>query len=1833
MKSSEETTQKKKDGISTLNEESGLSKPRLWFFRLIETSIDNSPRSSLLAYACYGYFYLHLLNIILSVPYPLNEVSSALKRVVLIATLDVHDTRYLGYHIFFGVYMCIVILLFILIQLPEGVLHFLSKPALRIWGLIYYINPWIIFPFTTNSFVVGIHCSDASNFLGQQGACDSVTRWVFLVYSIISLIFTLIMTFINLYASSTIVSRKWKLFSYSSWEHLFLIFYFFAVQIVMIFEYDSPNYGVIMGIMSLCGLLFATFLFYITMNFTHNVVMMIKILGYSINLTTSILVSLGQISSVKDFLETGATAKTLLCLMVLIIFITRALLNIFRKKLQEIISTSTKDLKHPLHVFHQYIIFSAYLKHGAKFENSDKVRKTREELMLRGLINMHLETCINSDCYCRSRGYLYDASVNQQGDESVSELYDRVFVKYLLRDILEAGLKKFPRSFTLGFAFAKCSMLKLGHMNRAYSTMMSLKRDQNSMFEAFYIFYGQKQLRLITKLTKQNDTSPLGLVDSKFLEFEPFYADFTAKMKRYTELSLLFVDNIDRQEVALIELQTIGLQTVQVYHEIEKMWDEFIREYSESFRRPYLMYGLFLFLVANQPYSGSKLLEYYQKKYFDSRDGREKHTNFDTFDNMNANFFICIDGSKRRLGHILYTSHNAEDFTGYARELLLRSNVSTLMTKFFAVHHNSFLLSHIDKGTQNILLQSRELLLQRKDGFIFPILQRTSFYIDPKHGISYMAMLTKSQNPYEYILVTHEGFIDSFTEKVGKLLNLNKNVENDAKPIAKLQFLCEEFDSVNRARNVELLFEKNWKIQGRLNVVNDSRCQRYFDESGNVVAEYREEINKYLQLSNDIKDGFILRIKPFEEANKQRKSFNGTDRDDLPTYTVYCHFEEQFFMENTTFIRSIAIESITREGTKVIETGAKRSVSVYDPVKKAFRADTTSDTHSMTQSIPEDIVGASLNKAIDNLKFRVGERNFTSMKSAFSLASLPVGRTLSLQSNILGGLDHSFTKRSEISYTKRSETDHEIEIMQNPYPQEQTEEEGNDKTYQTISNFGNNFTDNQSDRQPDASGHRPLAFGLEKRARLSSQSFLAAGLPSTNRKLVENDKEYGTQKISLKKADLSNLFNADVPSRYLERSMNNNSTGNMKKIVEKESTGANVQVSKESKLLTKKDGQAIQQVLKQIINQNYYDQKLIEGQKSSIGSSTTSSGIRSFAKQVELLLKSTNYSSIIKRFQLFALVFFLALIGFWLAVEEIASTSLTAVAADQVVIKDSYERLEALVEITRLATYVLLEEQGIFEHTRLAGPFQHNSDYESFNLEQLQIAQSTLRTLNDNLRGDLTHISEELAKSVYDDFVPFTIYGDGTSDTLTLQSLQATSYVSSFAHDLSTLAKNHFDENNPVLKTILINSMDKLTVDAEEMPSKFIAQIDYSLDEDLAVLIIFAILSIVLTIISILIFAYVIRRLYIKKVAFFNLFCAVTPEELIYMKSEILAFQQIVSMAYLEEATLIEYRAKSQGALHNKAVGKLRQETKKTSAMIQNRGNHKFLKRGSTRHLSRRVYLRFIPLFYLFVIATVIYSAVLIQFKRFQTTEKELILSQYIGVEDRLHLHSLAMAGIYLLVSYNGQFSLRMNDITTELATILDKLYSYDEFLSSFNGESVESEEWSNIVHGNYCLNVSATLKDECETVGSGACTRGITGMDTFMNQVHTRILQTWLDSDGSMSRQQLKELLVQDGVEDSELMYTRYFYPAYIHFIEVMQSSITEATHEEAGLITTFSVLFYILSTIGILSVFALLNVLRKEDIELRKILRQIPIQIIITNATLKKALKKNFLDMRLLI
>ena len=246
------------------------------------------------------------------------------------------------------------------------------------------------------------------------------------------------------------------------------------------------------------------------------------------------------------------------------------------------------------------------------------------------------------------------------------------------------------------------------------------------------------------------------------------------------------------------ELYNLSVEANSGADNLSRIWDNITKKHSRLSFRDHLLYGLYQSLTRACPYSAENTLQ----KYFSISAVYSTQRNTDIFLTKNnvsdpQTVIVYISVLKESLGQIAFTTRNIEDFLGYSSSEVYERNINELMPKFYRERHNKILRAHVELNRTSIVNKNRQVYPRKKNGFITPANLYVSIFPYFQKQLLYLGVLRPIQTYDEFILVLPDGIVDSYSQNIAKLLNLNI----DSKKRLRLKNICPELDNFHKAFN------------------------------------------------------------------------------------------------------------------------------------------------------------------------------------------------------------------------------------------------------------------------------------------------------------------------------------------------------------------------------------------------------------------------------------------------------------------------------------------------------------------------------------------------------------------------------------------------------------------------------------------------------------------------------------------------------------------------------------------------------------------------------------------------------------------------------------------------------------------------------------------------------------------------------------------------------------------------------------------------------------------------------------------------------------------------
>ena len=367
-------------------------------------------------------------------------------------------------------------------------------------------------------------------------------------------------------------------------------------------------------------------------------------------------------------------------------------------------------------------------------------------------------------------------------------------IKIFLIRMMESWLRRNPQDHLIKLILAEFMVKDFGLVCEPYllsQNVMKIGPNINLRLSALKI--RENIQGTIKSYNKKNTHFDLSL----FFKGPEIYNELTKKIAFQVEDSHNFYKTIQEKEPDLVSVIESAKTIIQRKTEILQFCESFPKDLLEAYITLLLVYGIYKITVNFEYEEGKNLLERYQnfvKKRFHLKNNFE--IDEETLYSEN-NIIFLISTSKSEFGSIVSCGgENVTKLFGEKAYTLIGKNIKTLMPPFFQKIHDGFIKKKL-KTSANIL-PSKTFMTFAKDnqGFIFPINLLTVLFPFINRGFFFSGIIRPIFSQLNYILLTEDSVIDSFSKGIKDKLGLPSPLEGRR---VKITHICKSFDAINKA--------------------------------------------------------------------------------------------------------------------------------------------------------------------------------------------------------------------------------------------------------------------------------------------------------------------------------------------------------------------------------------------------------------------------------------------------------------------------------------------------------------------------------------------------------------------------------------------------------------------------------------------------------------------------------------------------------------------------------------------------------------------------------------------------------------------------------------------------------------------------------------------------------------------------------------------------------------------------------------------------------------------------------------------------------------------------
>ena len=707
---------------------------------------------------------------------------------------------------FLRVFAWILSLSYMILYLAMRFIYFKEKKSKTLEKIFTLFNTFYAMVFLLPCLEVlikDIICDSA--VLQQFGhECLQKEHVVIFLFSLISTFACLFMSFLSIFFSQNGMYGKTNCLSGENRGYDFLIssIKVLLVSTSIILE-DSPGFKHAYFSLNLVYsiILFCSFLIYFPYN--KRIIEMLCISWLAIYLAHSLGTLISSVSEDPDFMASFPFVGFA------VLIITFAILAYQQSKFRLIIKeqvSSTRELVRKVQQIFQ-------LKHSHELNSNG-------EICFRGIISRHLDTCIESDCFCKQME-LYDPKKERTLDLEKWTTSKSVVLKYYARLLFEQQLKKTPLDTDLLISYANFLFQKF------HNTHLSLYQLMIVTNHKVYLYPRQRQkiFKLRHQISeyidaKNADALEVAMEIENVLRVEDQFTKVLETMKEIIQKSLNFWKYLAEKELNMKKIHRLAKELSNTVDATIQLWSP-LKPYLQKYKKLMYYYNWFLkeFLIKKTIVSEEQVDDLFDDDMYSVHSNDFIHILKNDHILFNDDTpVIHISGNPMDLGRIIKLNRATMKVFGYTKEELLKSNVSKLMPKIIGDKHTSYLEAHTKTGKAKVLYEQRKVFGRNREGYVFPMWLIVKQFNNLQGLVEYVGLIRpmseKKEDPHEYILLNEYGEVGGITKNLVPLLGikeekLHKKSFNIAMLAPKLiQFLTlrqflQEFDPEREKQKIK----------------------------------------------------------------------------------------------------------------------------------------------------------------------------------------------------------------------------------------------------------------------------------------------------------------------------------------------------------------------------------------------------------------------------------------------------------------------------------------------------------------------------------------------------------------------------------------------------------------------------------------------------------------------------------------------------------------------------------------------------------------------------------------------------------------------------------------------------------------------------------------------------------------------------------------------------------------------------------------------------------------------------------------------------------------------
>ena len=420
---------------------------------------------------------------------------------------------------------------------------------------------------------------------------------------------------------------------------------------------------------------------------------------------------------------------------------------------------------------------------------------TKNEILLKGVIQIHEETCLNEECPLKK----FLENPNNFTIQKTSLLH-------YINNHFSLGIKKFPNSRLLLMIFVQFNYEKKYNLNAAKTYLAKLEKQKNSLSEDYVIHCIKQNIQSVNKLNDMNDGNEMikveDTIEQKYQRLK-FLVETSTKL--YGEFWGILAANLTNN-LNLNKLFVLGNKLNKFLNEINSLWENDLKNKKIDLENQSVaqLYAYFLReILRNKKRSEEITKKLNEEQHYESRKVDDEKFDINNLDILleNQDYVIFCRTNEKGECSIIQCSNSIIYLLGFIKQDLIGKNIEVLMPSIYIEEHAKMLSnrlklmhSQISSHKENYRSSDKKqvfLLPKTKIGYLIPLNARFTIYNDDDFSNTYIIKskfdAKDTKTVYAFYVLTKDDFsVDSISSSA---INLGLSMDLLKKYVININIL------------------------------------------------------------------------------------------------------------------------------------------------------------------------------------------------------------------------------------------------------------------------------------------------------------------------------------------------------------------------------------------------------------------------------------------------------------------------------------------------------------------------------------------------------------------------------------------------------------------------------------------------------------------------------------------------------------------------------------------------------------------------------------------------------------------------------------------------------------------------------------------------------------------------------------------------------------------------------------------------------------------------------------------------------------------------------------